>query len=112
MVNEPLTNRSQSGGGIRVVLFAIGPGNYILNAASVSTEEAYNQMGRIYYLYQMGDGSTVSVHLKSGWVHQNCPLCIDGPRKIVGPGWIYGAVYMQDAASTFRFAVQYDKELI
>lgn len=69
-------------------------------------------MGRIYYYYERGDESTVSLHLKSGWVHQNTPLTLDSPRRIVGPGDIYGAVYMQDATSTFRFAVHYEKELV
>lgn len=109
---EPLTNRSQAGGGIRTVQFAIGEGNYILHTAAISTEEAYLQMGRIYYYYEKGGGDSISLHLKSGWVHQNTPLTLDSPRKIVGPGYIYGAVYMQDATSTFRFAVHYEKELI
>ena len=107
-MTEPLTKTSSVGTGAKAVEFAIGPGEYILMQASISTDQPYLQACRIGNLYTRGDGSTVNCLIDTGFTHQNMPFCLKRSVKVLGPGTIIGTVYMHES-DDWRMAVQYEK---
>lgn len=109
--SEPLSKVSATASGAQTVSFAISEGAHVLHSAQVSTANGYAEPVRLQVVYKYGDGTTQAVNLKTGYVYNNLPLCLDSPRRVVGPADIRATVYQLEA-SQFRFAVHFERELI